>query len=211
MPACGRSRLSPIQSKYRFAILCPQEAKLSWAQGKWRPLRDRFAHGNGTRTANSCSAEQKEVKQSHPRRVFQWKQRVRPEPADAAVETKVPVQHFVNLFVDVLEYILLVGQLIFHVSFDGHGLKRSLSVRSTFRSPEPSCNTPASSLNLLNVPFAGDFTSSHSSGNCTSSKVVQGAKEVVFIQIYILGRLFRFLWASKTVGLPQEWLKKKHC
>ena len=51
--------------------------------------------------------------------------RVRPEPADAAVETKVPVQHFVNLFVDVLGHILLVGQLIFHVSFDVHGLKRS--------------------------------------------------------------------------------------
>lgn len=125
VPACGHSRLSPIQSKYRFAILCPQEAKLSCAQGKWRPLCYRFAHGNGTRTPNSCSAEQKEVKQNHPRRVFQWKQRVRREPADAAVETKVPVQHFVNLFVDVLEDILLAGHLISHVSFDVHGLKRS--------------------------------------------------------------------------------------
>lgn len=69
--------------------------------------------------------EQKEIKQDYPRQVFQWKQRVRPEPADAAVETKVPVQHFVNLFIDVLEYILLAGHLILHVSFDVHGLKRS--------------------------------------------------------------------------------------
>lgn len=69
--------------------------------------------------------EQKEIKQDYPRQVFQWKQRVRPEPADTAVETKVPVQHFVNLFIDVLEYILLAGHLILHVSFDVHGLKRS--------------------------------------------------------------------------------------
>lgn len=71
--------------------------------------------------------------------------------------------------------------------------KEALSVQSTFRSPEPSGKAPASSLNLLNVPFTWDFTFSHSSESCISSKVVQRAKEVVFIQIYILDRLFRFL------------------
>lgn len=126
MPACGHSRLSPIQSKYRFALLCPQESKLACAQGKWRPLFYRFVHTKAVQgQLTVVPEEQEEIKQDYPKQVFQWTQRVRPELADAAVETKVPVQHFVHLFIDVLEYILLAGHLILHVSFDVHGLKRS--------------------------------------------------------------------------------------
>lgn len=115
MPACGHSRLGPIQSKYRFALSCPKRQNfLVLKENRGHCPLGLHMKGAGQGQLTVVPENKKE-----PSKITQVKSSRGSKELDHSRGHSCgdldPVWPFVNLFATVLEFILLAGHLIFHV------------------------------------------------------------------------------------------------